>query len=216
MRDIEMILPKLTLLHNADLQFRIGGSDHHRYRLNPCLPEEEINAFERQHGVRLPEEYRAFLLHAGDGGAGPGYGLFPLQETVISDGEGYLACPFPCTEWWNGMTPPNWWDLPNAHELTSADTQPVDRYFGAERVEGSLRLAHDGCGYYKHLIISGSERGYLWEDGRAGDGGIRPEPYIAGPYRVAGYLLVPESGSRQRLTFLAWYEQWLDTSLAKI
>jgi hypothetical protein len=114
------------------------------------------------------------------------------------------------------MEPPNWWDLPDAHELTTTDTQSVDGYFSVERVEGSLRLAHDGCGYYKHLVVSGAERGHIWENGRAGDGDILPEPYVKGPYRVEGRLLIAKDGSRQRLTFLAWYKRWLDMSLTKV
>jgi hypothetical protein len=199
MRDIEGILHKLALLRNADPQFRVFGTDHHHYQLNPCLTESEARAFEQRYGVTLPEEYRAFLLRAGNGGAGPGYGLFPLPEAIISDEEGYLARPFPHTEWWNGMESPNWWDLPDAHELTTTDSHSVDGYFSVERVEGSLRLAHDGC-YYKHLVVIGPERGHIWEDGRAGDGGILPEPYVKGPYRVEGRLLIPKHGTPQRLT----------------
>jgi hypothetical protein len=121
----------------------------------------EVRAFEQRHSVILPEEYRAFLLHAGNGGAGPSYGLFPLNETVISDEDGYLARPFPYIEWWNGMTPPNWWDLPDAHELNARDTQVVEGYSNDERVEGSLCLSHNGCGYYEHLVITGPGRGQI-------------------------------------------------------
>lgn len=214
MRDIAVILHKLTLLRNADPQFHLFGADHHLYQLNPCLTESEVRAFEQKHSVKLPEEYRTFLLGAGDGGAGPGYGLFPLQETVISDESGYLARPFPYIEWWNGMTPPNWWDLPDAQELTPTDTQTDADYFADSHVHGSLRLAHDGCGYYKHLVVSGPERGHIWEDGRAGDGGILPETPVKGPHDVEGYLLIPKDGSRHRMSFFAWYGRWLDSSLA--
>ncbi|WP_329278177.1 SMI1/KNR4 family protein [Streptomyces sp. NBC_00691] len=54
------------------------GSRTHRYELRPALPEAEIGAFEEEHGIRLPPDYRAFVAEVGDGPAGPAHGLLPL------------------------------------------------------------------------------------------------------------------------------------------
>src|SRR5215831_17083463 len=61
------------------------GSDSHRFRLNAPADEVELRAFEKEHGIRLPDDYRAFLRYAGNGGpgrggAGPYYGIYPLDK----------------------------------------------------------------------------------------------------------------------------------------
>ncbi|MDQ8705209.1 SMI1/KNR4 family protein [Streptomyces sp. LHD-70] len=54
------------------------GADTHRYALSAAPGEAEVRAFEEAHGVRLPLEYRSFVVDVGDGPAGPGHGLMPL------------------------------------------------------------------------------------------------------------------------------------------
>ncbi len=47
------------------------GAYSHKYKLSAPASEETIQKFEEQEGIRLPEEYRDFLLFVGNGGAGP-------------------------------------------------------------------------------------------------------------------------------------------------
>lgn len=75
---VKRIVEKLAQVRARGLS--CFGSDSHRFALNPPLPETDLQAFEAGHGVRLPDDYRAFLLHAGNGGAGPYYGIFPLNK----------------------------------------------------------------------------------------------------------------------------------------
>jgi len=216
MSDLARILGKLEQLHHADRGLSVPGARQHRYRLGPPLAVRDLRCFELLHHVRLPDEYRTFLLQAGNGGAGPYAGLVPLEAAVISTDEDFLARPFPYRHWWNGISPPDWWALPNAHELDDHTAPHQADYAADAQVQGTLRLVHEGCGYYRILVVSGAERGQVWSDERAGDGGVFPLPYHPGPYRTEGFSLIPLSGAMVRMTFLQWYEDWLDTSLQRI
>lgn len=58
--DKERIAGRLRTL--AERQPHIFGASEHLFRLNPVLDEESIAAFEVQHNVVLPPDYRWFLL----------------------------------------------------------------------------------------------------------------------------------------------------------
>jgi hypothetical protein len=122
------------------------GSDHHRFRLNRPIGETTVRRFERYHGVRLPEDYRAFLRLAGNGGAGPYYGLLPLEQwhhAVLEDRPGYLARPSP-------LRP----GMPASAEWEQTLGCPWEDLF-----QGTLALVHQGCSYYALLVVTGAYRG---------------------------------------------------------
>ena len=56
---------------------------------------------------------------------------------------------------------------------------------------GAITLAHQGCGYYDMLIVSGEERGTVWMDATVSDQGI-------------GYAFN---------SFVDWYYNWLESSI---
>ncbi len=58
----------------------VFGAFGHRWLVEEPLTLGELAELEAQAGVRLPEEYRDFLLRVGAGGAGPAYGLFPVRR----------------------------------------------------------------------------------------------------------------------------------------
>lgn len=61
----------------------------HQYKFNSCLNESDIASFEQKFGVKLPEEYRDFLLIVGNGGAGPDYGILSLEQS-LEEVAGYI------------------------------------------------------------------------------------------------------------------------------
>jgi len=152
-----------------------------RSPMGSCLSEDEIGLFETQHSIKLPDQYRKFLLEVGNGGIGPPFinGLAKLGEVASDMHESQkhnwsrlpnIANPFPFTEGWC-------WE----HQPKS-DQGPL------EQVDhGSIYLGNDGCGQYWHLIVSGAERGNIWQ--------------------LTGEGITPTIPKR---TFLQWYSDWLD------
>jgi uncharacterized protein (TIGR02996 family) len=68
------------------------------FRPKPCLTEEEVSAWESVIGVRLPEEYRIFLLEVGNGGMQPGsYCDFVVRPLSEVEGHPDAGMPFPVT-----------------------------------------------------------------------------------------------------------------------
>lgn len=59
-------------------------------------------------------------------------------------------------------------------------------------IEGTVCLAHEGCGYYHHLGIEGEKKGKIYLDLEAADGGIC---------------------ELKVTSFFEWYEFWLNGSL---
>ena len=129
------------------------GASSHCFHLGSPLAEAIVADFERQHAVTLPADYRAFITTVGHGGsgrhggAGPYYGLHPLQD------------------WAAGL-----WGMPAANTLATpfraepgriyddwlAEVAPGD---DAEPYTGTLALSDEGCGYLTILVISGPARG---------------------------------------------------------
>lgn len=119
-------------LRAEDPGFRVFGSAGHRYRLGWPLAAAELEAFEAEHGVRLPEAYRDFVATVGNGGAGPYHGVEPLYA------EGDLSRPFPHV------------------------ADPEDGGEDEAETPGTILLCHYGCGLYFHLVVNGPAHGSVW------------------------------------------------------
>jgi hypothetical protein len=145
----------------------------------PPLSDAELLAFEQAHQVMLPSEYRRFLQQVGNGGSGPPeYGLRPLGATESWWGNEQRAAwqhfesirrPFPFTQPW-------YWE-----DETSPDPAQLAAVY-----DGTLYLGTDGCGMDWALVVTGQQRGYVWQISEAGITPCQPA-----------------------LTFLEWVNQWL-------
>lgn len=201
----ERLLAKLRQLRAADEKLHLFGASAHKYELNGCLSKRALVRFETKYNVTLPDEYRDFLLHMGNGGAGPGYGVFPLGKHDGSGSklvrwkervEGQLATEFPLTAPWQ----PDLDAYPDSFESDEAEDAGHERQearqYPPEYEAGLLPICHHGCALRSYLVVTGQQRGQVWFDGRPDDEALRPH-------------LVKGEG----VTFMQWYEDWLDRYL---
>jgi len=145
----------------------------------PPLSAAELRAFEQAHHVELPPDYRLFLEQVGNGGPGPpAYGLRPLGAAEAWWPEEQRAAwqhfqaiqrPFPFRQLWC------WED--------EAEPDPAQL---AAVYDGTIYLGTDGCGIDWALVVTGPQRGYVWQ---LTDVGLLP--------------------CQPACTFLAWVSQWL-------
>jgi hypothetical protein len=152
---VRRILDKLEQVRSRGLS--CFGSQSHSFRLRSPLPETDLQAFEIKHDIRLPEDYRTFLRCAGNGGAGPYYGIFPLDRwndfadwVLDNRPDDFLARPCPLHP---DMNPtPDW----------------ADQFGDDCPYQGTLSLGSRGCSYGMQLIIAGPHAGkvvYVDADG---------------------------------------------------
>jgi hypothetical protein len=205
---------RVRSLAEADPRPKVFGADDHGFRLARVLSAEELADLESLVGARLPEEYRDFLLQVGAGGAGPAYGVYPVERgergwqwtgdwAALAD-EARLAEPFPVA----GPDPevmevllgqcPQEEDFADVAEFDSAyeawDERWAEVMWDPDRTVGAVVLCDLGCGRRQWLVVSGSEAGRIWSDDRIDGVGLAP--------------LLDEAG--RPVTFARWYLDWLD------
>jgi hypothetical protein len=203
--ELSQIQYQLKRLSNA--RIALFGADVHRFALNLPLTEGEVLAFERLHNILLPSDYRYFITHIANGGAGPYYGVFPLGQ-MDGTGErlnswrekngfvGVLSEPFPLLDAWNDLAPRP------SEELIDSDPEEYDRqlaafdrvYWDTARVNGAFPICHLGCALRIWLVVTGEEAGHLWLDRRADDNGLFPVVLK----------------NNLRAIFSSWYHEWLN------
>lgn len=198
--ELSTVRERVARLRESEAAAGVFGFHGHRFELRPPVSEWDLEGLEAGWGVWLPDDYRYFLTHVGDGGAGPGYGLFPVgrwgdsatesepwDEWMVSD----LRAPFSLAQAWNLPTeqliPP---DL-NDEELERWFQGRDAIYFDPALINGTIPIAHQGCAYWDRLVVSGPLAGQVWTDARASDEGIGPAS--------------PPS-------FSDWYLRWLDST----
>jgi hypothetical protein len=207
--DHKKILESLRKLQASSEGTRVFGANAHGYEVHEPLTEHEVEMFERKHRVTLPEDYRSFLIHVGNGGAGPAYGIFRLGEMdddfdytqweENDDFVGVLSEPFPHTKAWNDLKGEPDYDLQDEDELDRQLEAFEKKYYDTKHVNGAIPICHIGCALRRWLVITGPERGRIWCDDRADKQGLYPL----------------QLSNANRVTFLDWYLDWLQDAQAQ-
>ncbi|KAK9701439.1 hypothetical protein K7432_011707 [Basidiobolus ranarum] len=144
-------MPALTLERVTDEARALGQRlyDEDIY-FEPPLDEFQIVEFERDNFIRLPEDYRAFLIHIGNGSSetfGQAEGILPLDEAPHrypvpqSELRALMSLPFP---------------LSNDHNYQT-------NIEGEELNQGHLVIGYDDYETFYILIIEGPCRGEIWQ-----------------------------------------------------
>jgi hypothetical protein len=201
--DPKHLRQRIDALRREDAARTVFGAISHGYELRSSLTDKDLVAAERQWGVTFPDEYRAFLLEVGSGGAGPAYGIFPLVQArgvwqwegdgadLVSD----LRNPFPHAAAWNPSYPERGEDDDEDEYWSQRDAWDEAVYWKPAQTHGAICICHEGCAIRDWLVVTGPERGHVWVDDRANDQG-----------------LMPREASGQRVTFGGWYVGWLDAA----
>lgn len=196
MNQIERIKKKLILAKEADPEFKVFGASSHKYEIGPPVTVDEILKFEKEYDLELPECYKTFLLHIGNGGvsyqnsaAGPSYGIYPLgvglDELIYENTGDYLKenCkiyPEMTIEFWDDLTQ-------NIENESNISEEEYDVELG-KIYSGILPIGSLGCTGYQTILLNGEFKGRI--------------VYA----NSEGYMPVFTIESN----FLDWYEKWLD------
>lgn len=79
---LQKIASTWEVLKTQDPTFQVIGSDIHHYNNRGVISQEELAAFEEQHTIQLPEEYKSYLLEVSNGGIGVEGRMFSLAESL--------------------------------------------------------------------------------------------------------------------------------------
>ena len=212
---LSTIQKKLYQLIETDKDFKVFGSNEpwngHHYILNPALSDEDLAGFEKYMNVTLPDEYRSFLNKIADGGAGPFYGLYSLNEGVEKLGiaedaprQDYVAhfVKFPITReestrYVDKLLKSDkerkvYFDRDDYPEYT-----PALGSYTTNCIPGVIYLSEYGCGGYYVLVVEGDCYGEVW-------------------YTQEGHLAPLINSNGTIFSFFDWYEYWLDKSLQQV
>lgn len=161
------------------------------------IPYENLQKFEEMHHIKLPIEYREFLLNVSDGGVGPGYGIFPLETALQYSTNLHLPWINPTEynelfKYDSGKDEGKSFDKRMNSIVDGVKSPELDLYNAREN--GILYISDGGCGTNIFLAVSGAKRGQVWIDLNVTE---------------EGYAFIADN-------FLSWYEEWLDKKIKDI
>lgn len=166
------------------------------------LPAGAVDAFEREHGVRLPEDFRALLEQIGCGG-GPSGGIYrpgarampggmPRAVATVASKDGSIAASSGTGR--RPQVPPPRMERPFRLAAAWSVDEPLPLPGGASPYDGCLYLSDQGCGCFDFLVVQGERAGEVWTDDTA---------------TRCGGAAAPTGRD-----FRSWFDAWLDGHIA--
>ncbi len=145
---IDQIKKKLVVLKKSDYNLELFGAKEHEYNLNPRISEDDIVDFEKKFSIKLPDNYRNFLIYGGNGGAGPSFGILTFEESIKT----FINHPFP-------------FSTEDANKIVETRVYEDPYYFRKIKnkvVGGAIKISNYGSSWSLYLVITGEQTGYLW------------------------------------------------------
>lgn len=160
----------------------------------PPLSEKQVENFEKNNNIKLPEDYRKFITTVASSGTQPFYGLYSLTEKKpIYQPNSIINKPFPYT-------------IKEPLFVFNMSDEEYKQFFINDEyddinLQGYIVLCTEGCGMDSILIVNTEDRetyGTVWFFDLCNDFGIAP-------------IFNPKN--KKPMTFLDWFEYWLDQTL---
>jgi hypothetical protein len=172
-----------TIKENLNTLIKLNPNEN--YRIGRVLTKNEIQKFEEENTIKLPEEYIEFVTQIGSFGFGPNNGLIPLSQyndLTFRQIKNELSKPFPFTE--------------------KKEDEDLYEFEYDSLLNGAILISNCGCGDFDILIVNGNEYGNVWGDYRVSGNGMLPLP-------------CEKKQENERLTFLDWYNNFVLNELER-
>ena len=139
----------------ADPERKVFGANTHQYNLNPVLSLDDVQAYQKKYHVVLPSEYVFLITQVGNGGAGPYYGIYPLdlnQPRPENLGTPFITSRLTQQQWTGKL-------MPISCENEDLEDCPDDLYeqIEAEVLQGLYPVGTQGCSYETMVTAQGEE-----------------------------------------------------------
>ncbi|GLR70242.1 SMI1/KNR4 family protein [Agaribacter marinus] len=194
------IKKKLAKAKSFDKDLKVFGADSHKYKVGKCISKKQIAAFEERYSIGIPECYKSFLTHIGNGGisycgssAGPFYGIYPMEYDVNEFVDNPELSLHKTPSIFPRMSD-NEWELLTS-KINVDDISDEEYEEECHKIySGLLCIGSQGCQSYHALILNGEHAGRI--------------------VNIDTELSKPKFAYEDN--FLDWYERWLDEILLGI
>lgn len=162
-----------------DSKYEIYTASTHKYKLNPPVSKEFVRKVEEKYHFTLPEDYVQFITEIGDGGAGPGHGMYQFGN-ILAKGQ-TLAIEKLYEEYRHGLAeefiPQSWVlgkdeeeNFEEYYDFISKEEYKKNPgiYFVCENNNGFLHLGSYGGLREFGLVTSGKRYGQIFDTDREG------------------------------------------------